>query len=202
MNFSSGRGGFWLSCFCSPFPVLFIYLSLAIACDISTGNVQTHQKTAYDPLMAFSLTNHCGHCRTECTKIAHRQSLAFFPQTRVLQGIPQWESVLPVLIAQNLTEMKFEISATGVVINWGEFGEKFWWAALQSKCGARICPENLARNFAQFFAQFFAQTSAWVINIVAAISLWRISVLKLCRGAVNITAATAENRAILVCSAR
>ena len=42
-------------------------------------------------------------CKAECTKIAHRRSLAIFlPQTRASQGIPQRGSVLPVFIAEEI----------------------------------------------------------------------------------------------------
>ena len=44
---------------------------------------------------------HFVHSGAECTKIAHRHSRAIFsPQSRALQRIPQWESILFVCIAE------------------------------------------------------------------------------------------------------
>ena len=51
------------------------------------------------------------------------------------------------------------------VINWEEFGEKFWWVVLHSEWRTKM----------QFFAQLFAQDFARSKTLVAAISLWGMS---------------------------
>ena len=58
----------------------------------------------------------------------------------------------------------FEISARRAVtrhgvINWEEFGEKFWWVVLCTHV-TRKCPQKFVHNF----AQFFTQTSTRVIK--------------------------------------
>ena len=46
---------------------------------------------------------------SECTKIAHRRSLAISPQTQVSQGIPQWESNLSQ-VSQGIPQWESNLS--------------------------------------------------------------------------------------------